>query len=244
MKKAFILLISIILLSCEGDGAGNNTNSSESGTGGSMARFILVGDYLYTVDSSSLNVFSLLNSDKPVQVNTVRIGFEIETLFNYDHYLFIGSQNGMFIYDIQKAEEPIYVSEAQHFRSCDPVVANATHAYVTLFSERSCGGGLTELQVYDIENIKKPKLISNRQLRQPKGLGLYGNYLFVCDDVIKVFDITDPQNTILAHSIDSSSFDVIIIENHLYAIGDNLLMQFSLDPNQITNTKALSVLSF
>lgn len=244
MKKTLLLLCSIILLSCEGDGVSNNTNSSDSGTGGSMARFILVGDYLYTVDSRALNVFSLINPDKPVQVNTVNIGFDIETLFNYDHYLFIGSQNGMYIYDIKKAENPTYVSEAQHFRSCDPVVANATHAYVTLFSERSCGGGLTELQVYDIENIQKPKLISNRQLRQPKGLGLYGNYLFVCDDVIKIFDITDPSNTKLVHSINKNSFDVIILENHLYAIGDNQLLQYSLDPNQITNTQALSSLSF
>ena len=65
-------------------------------------------------------------------MTVVFIGFDIETLSLYDGYLYIGSRNGMFIYNTTNYEEPALVSQVQHFTTCDPVIANNTHAYVTL----------------------------------------------------------------------------------------------------------------
>jgi hypothetical protein len=50
-----------------------------------------------------LNVFSLIDSEKPVKLE-IFIGFDIETLFSYGDNLFIGSRNGMFIYSISNPE--------------------------------------------------------------------------------------------------------------------------------------------
>ena len=246
MKK-YIYIIALILTmtSCE-----SNDSSSAAevpvadGVGGSLATFSLVGNYLYTVDQQSLNVFSLASQTQPVQVNTVPIGFDIETLFSRGEYLYIGSRFAMYIYGISNPEQPEFVSAAQHFTACDPIIANDNYAFVTLFSQNICGTGLNELQVYDVTDITNPILINTRGLIQPKGIGLYGDYLFVCDDVIKIFDVSDPTNMTLINSIDRSAFDLIIYQDKIHAIGDGGLYQYSLNPNDINQITPLSSILF
>jgi hypothetical protein len=231
MKKKFILLITFLsLLACDSD---SSSDANSSGQGGSLAIFALKNNYLYSVDFGTLNVFSLLNEQQPVKVNSVRIGFDIETIFSMDDYLFIGSRNGMFIYSITDPEKPTKLSEVQHFTACDPVIANATHSFVTLNSNRFCGDNTNVLEIYNTTNLSKPVLVHSRNLVAPKGLGLYNNYLFVCDDVIKIFDITNPIEPVLSASIDKQCFDIIIRGNQLFAIGNSGLYRYELNPSNI-----------
>ncbi|GHC53172.1 LVIVD repeat-containing protein [Ulvibacter litoralis] len=245
MKKIlYILGIALLGYSCTNDGTNESAMDSNSmdGQGGSLAIFAIYGDYLYTVDENDLTVFNISTAADPVQVNSVPIGFNIETLFGFGDYLYIGSQNGMFIYSIENPEFPEYLSDVQHFTSCDPVVANETHAFVTLWSDLGCGTSVNQLEIYDISDVLNPSLISVRELVFPKGLGFYGNYLFVCDDEIKVFDISDPENSVLVHNINRLAFDVIIRENLLIAVGSEGIYQYQLDPNNIENTVELSAI--
>lgn len=243
MKNYILFLVfSTLFYNCDSDSSDVSLAASESGQGGSLARFIVKDDYLYTVDIYGLNVFNISNSETPVKVNNVPISFNIETLFSLNDNLYIGSQNGMFIYNISSPEIPTYVSSVQHFTACDPVVANDTHAYVTLHADIGCGNTINVLETYDISDIENPYLISSRNLTRPIGMGLYQNYLFVCDDEIKVFDVSDPSNAVLVHAIDKNAFDVIISGNLLILIGDNGLYQYSLDENNIQNTIELSTI--
>lgn len=205
---------------------------AEDGQGGSLATFTLKGNYLYTVDNYDLNVFSLTNEEEPELVNTVRIGFNIETLFSFKDYLYIGSRNGMFIYSINEPEEPTMLSNVDHFTACDPVIANDTHAYVTLHSNAICGNNINVLEVYDIQNITQPVLISSHNLVSPKGMGFYENYLIVCDNEIKLYDITNPQQAQLITSIDKEAFDVIVSGDLLIAIGEEGVFQYELSLTQ------------
>lgn len=244
MKK-IILLVALLLLSfsCDNDSDTTGNTFTENGQGGSLARFALYQDYLYVVDDTNLNVFSITDLENPVQVNTVPIGFDIETLFVYKTYLYIGSRNGMFIYDAQSPEEPAYLSDVQHFTACDPVIANDTHAFVTLHSNIGCGTDVNLLEIYDVTDVTNPVLISSRNLTRPIGIGLYSDYLFVCDDEVKVFDVSDPENSQLVTSIDVSAFDVIINSGILVLIGEDGLYQFSLDDSDINNIQHLSTIS-
>lgn len=245
MKKILTLLVLIFIFnSCSEDGAGNDSGTfTETGQGGSLAKFALYQDYLYVVDDSNLNVFNITDLENPVQVNTVPIGFNIETLFVYKTYLYIGSRNGMFIYDALNPEEPSYLSDVQHFTACDPVIANETHAFVTLHSNIGCGTNINVLEIYDVTDVTNPVLISSRNLVRPIGIGLYGDYLFVCDDEVKVFDVSDPENSQLVTSLDVNAFDVIINSGILVLIGDNGLYQYSLDNTDINNIEHLSTIN-
>ena len=242
-KICSFLIIALVLLGCSSDSSNDSSAFTENGQGGSLARFALYVDYLYVVDDTNLNVFSIVNREEPVQVNTISIGFNIETLFNYKNYLYIGSRNGMYIYNIDNAEAPVYVSDVQHFTACDPVVANETHAFVTLHANIGCGTNINVLEIYDVTDVASPVLVSSRNLARPIGLGLYNDYLFVCDDEVKVFDISDPENSVLVTSIDIDSFDVIINNGNLILIGENGLYQYSLDSNDITNITHLSTIN-
>jgi len=242
MKKYTFIFVLLVLVSCSSDSNSESPANNGTGQGGSLARFTILNDYLYSVDDQSLNVFNISTPETPVKVNEVFIGFDIETLFNYKEYLYIGSQNGMFIYSAQNPEEPSFLSEAQHFTACDPVVANATHAFVTLHADIGCGTNINALEVYNVEDVENPILISSRNLTMPIGLGLYNDYLFVCDDEVKVFNIADPENIQLVHAINKDAFDVIIKDNLLILIGDNGLYQYTLDETNIQNTIELSTI--
>lgn len=241
--KNFTYIVFILsLLACSNDGD-SNTQNSDVGQGGSLAQFTISGNYLYTVDNASLNVFNITNTESPVQVNTAYIGFDIETLFNDKEYLYIGSETGMFIYSISNPESPQKLAEVSHFRACDPVIANDTHAFVTLDGSLGCGGNISALQIYDITKISEPVLVSQRNLIAPKGLALFNNYLFVCDDEVKIFDISNPKESVFVNSINVSAFDVIIRNEHLFVIGKTNLYQYQLDKNDINNIKILSTIN-
>jgi|TARA_R110002051_G_scaffold122437_1_gene195531 hypothetical protein len=248
MKKLlYIIALVFIAIGCSTDSSNNDSASQDAATfdgqGGSLAIFALKGDYLYAVDQSDLIVFSVVNAADPVQVNRVSVGFNVETIFGYEDYLYIGSQSGMFIYNISNPEFPEYLSSVEHFTACDPVVANETTAFVTLWSDVGCGNFVNQLEIYNVEDILNPVLLSTRELTSPKGLGLYGDYLFVCDDEIKIFDVSDPENTVLVHNINRLAFDVIIQGDLLIAIGERGVWQYQLDPNLITNTSSLSTIN-
>ena len=146
--------------------------------------------------------------------------------------------------DTSNYNEVLLPSSVQHFNSCDPVISNGTHAFVTLHSNNNCGNNINVLQVYDVADQTNPILIHQRNLTNPKGIGLYHNFLIVCDDDIKFFDIKNPNEPVLVKSINKSYFDVIINGNDLFAIGDQRLSRYTLDENDITNVVLESEVTF
>jgi hypothetical protein len=73
------------------------------------------------------------------------------------------------------------------------VVVQGDKAFVTLSTGTTCFGNVNELHVIDISNILSPSVMYIFNMTNPKGLGLDGNTLFLCDgpDGLKVFDKTD-----------------------------------------------------
>lgn len=221
--------------------------ASQVGTGGSMARFAATLTNLYAVDDSQLRVFSLQDRTNPEAGSTVPVGWGVETIFPFKDKLFIGSQQGMFIYDIANADQPEYVSEFRHMRACDPVVANDSLAYVTLREGNACVGAQNQLDVINIEEITSPRLVESYSMDHPHGLAISGNTLFICEGAygLKVYDTTNPRaisSNQLAHFTDIHAYDVIPIGNVLMLIGDDGLYQY--DFSDPTDIQLLSTLDF
>ncbi len=107
---------------------------SSTGKGGSVTRFTISGDYLYAVSNHFLYAYSLSNPVKPEIVFTSPLEYDIETIYPYNKYLFLGTKTGLYIYSIDTASSPRLIGEAKHARSCDPVVVNDSVAFVTLKS--------------------------------------------------------------------------------------------------------------
>ena len=214
-----------------------------TGQGGSMARFKIVGDYLYAVDSHTINVFDIANLEAPSALEDVFAGFDIETIFSQGSHLFLGSMRGMYIYDISSPATPAFVSEFQHGTACDPVVVDGDYAFVTLRGGNECGATESGLFVVDISNISAPELLASYPLDGPYGLGVSGSQLFVCDgdSGLRVFDKTDVANLQeVAHFAEVVTYDVIPLESHLLMVGDGTLSQYRY---QAPGLELLSVLS-
>ena len=194
---------------------GATSSGVVNGIGGSMARFGLLDDRLYTVSFDDLKVFRTTDPSKPAFVKTIdlRQG-DIETIFPYRDRLFIGSQTGMFIYDASNRDNPVRLGEFTHARACDPVIADDTHAYVTLRSNMMCPGNLNQLDVLDIRQLNAPKLVKSYPMTGPSGLSKDGHLLFLCDGKsgLRILDASRPDAIQPIRTIDiADSYDVIAL---------------------------------
>ncbi|MGB3777015.1 MAG: hypothetical protein WA960_01550 [Tunicatimonas sp.] len=224
---------------------GSSVSSDGAGVGGSMARFAIADERLYTIDDYNLRVFSLENAESPVAGDTVPVGFAIETIFPFKDKLFIGSRSGMFIYDQSNPDRPQLISEFQHATSCDPVVANDSMAYVTLRSGNACEGFINQLDVIDIRDVTRPKLVKTYPMENPHGLGISGTTLFICegDFGLKVLDATNSRDiTGLTHFKDVHAYDVTPLGEILMMVGDDGLYQYDYsDPAQVRQLSKLDI---
>ncbi|MGI9552982.1 MAG: LVIVD repeat-containing protein, partial [Aurantibacter sp.] len=214
----------------------NSAGGGETGQGGSLARFKIVGDYLYAVDSHNINIFEISDLANPLDLEDVYAGFDIETIFNQGQYLFLGSMRGMYIYNISSPDKPEFVSEFEHGTACDPVVVDGDYAYVTLRGGNNCGATESGLFIVDISNISNPELKISYPMDGPYGLGIKDEKLFVCDGEsgLKVYDKTDVENLVsLNHFENINTFDVIPMDDNLLMVGDQVLYQYKYLENDI-----------
>ena len=211
------------------DGAVNSSELGAVGIGGSLARFQIVDDYLYTVGESDLNVFDISNLSSPSLNNTMYAGWNIETMFYVDNYLYLGGTNGMFIYNVENRTQPTYMSEFIHWEGCDPVVVDGNYAYLTLRGGNLCGQEESVLEVIDVSDKTNPVLAAQYVMENPYGLGFKNNSLYVCDGTagLKIFDKTNPlQLQMTENFVEVQGKDVIPLDNILLLIGDDVLYQY------------------
>lgn len=225
-----------------------NTGSSPNksvGITGSMSRFAIYKDNLYAVINNNMTIFNLA-AESPVKVGeNFYVGFNVETIFAYKDYMFLGTPTGMIIYSVENPVKPEYQSRVVHVLGCDPVVVEDDIAYVTVRSGDFCGQNVDQLMIINVEDVKHPAPIATYTMKGPKGLGIDEGTLFICDDGLKVFNAADPltimaKENLLAHFKDMDGLDVIPFNNVLMMIADDGIYQYNY--SDIKNIKLLSKL--
>jgi hypothetical protein len=233
MKKYFFYILFLcFLFSCQKD---LQNSSSESGVGGSLARFAIVGNKMYVVTIDQLKTFDISNPKQLKALDTVQLRSigDIETIFSFDKNLFIGSRSALHIYKIDTNGVPRFGSVAQHSWGCDPVVANDSFAFVTTrnggSSCRSQNNSFAnQLIVYDVKDIQNPKLLTIVNMTFPNGVGLDKNLLFVCDDGVKMYDVSQAAKPVLRKHINNvDANDVIPLNGQLLVVGSNKITQLN-----------------
>jgi len=216
-------------------------NSNSTGVNGSMSRFSIYNNYLYSVVNNYLNIFDLSNVIPKKAGADFYIGRNVETIFSYKDNMFMGTPTGMLIYSVKDPVKPSFQSSLSHVYGCDPVVVENDLAYVTVHSGNLCGQTNNELFIVNVSDVKNPKQIVSYTMTNPKGLGIDNGRLFLCDDGLKVFNVTDPQKIMsnqLVHYSGMDGYDVIPQNNILMMIASDGLYQY--DYSDITNIKQIS----
>jgi len=220
----------------------NGSNgSSSTGVNGSMSRFSIYNDHLYSVINNYLNIFNLTGTVPAKESADFYIGRNVETIFSYKENMFMGTPTGMLIYSVKDPVKPVFQSSLTHVYGCDPVVVENDMAYVTVHSGNLCGQSSNELFVVDVSDIKNPKQLVSYSMTNPKGLGIDNGRLFLCDDGLKIYNVSDPQMLMsnrLAHYTGMDGFDVIPQNNILMMIANDGLYQY--DYSDINNIKQIS----
>jgi len=219
--------------------------ASTTGTAGSTAVMTLIGDYLYAIpEEHSLGVVKVSDSTHPIMITRMQAGYDLETIFPLRNRLLLGSKEGVYIYSIDNAAQPVQLSEFTHGTACDPVIADENFAYVTLHSGSYCGGAANELDVLDATDLTNVRLIKTYPMTGPSGLSKDGSVLFVCDGpVVKAFDASDPYNLQLLTELNvPNAYDMIAANNILVVISNGGLYQFDYsDPSHIAQISYLPV---
>ncbi|MFZ4543139.1 MAG: LVIVD repeat-containing protein [Saprospiraceae bacterium] len=234
-----------------GAGAGTSGSPTNIGTQGSQARFTLFESYLYTVSQGRMVIYDV--SSRLTELSTLTTWWNTETIFAYGKALYVGTPNGLIIFDNSNPSLPKQASTVQHIVGCDPVVVDGNKAYVTIRTGTTCAGTENLLEVIDVSNIYAPIRIAQYNMQNPHGLSVESNNLYVCEGKfgLKVFDrsnnLTIDKNR-LANFTDFHAYDVIALpldyplkdKKIVMLIGDDGFVQY--DATDIKNIRKLSTI--
>lgn len=210
---------------------GNIDGVQQTSTAGSMTRFLPINGYLYTINFNELVLFQIETDYRPSPWIKKNTETQAETLFQLNDLLFVGSVNGMLVYDVSNAADPNYINRIEHMRSCDPVVADSNYAYVTLRGGTNCFTDVNELQIIDIQDPQNLSVVSRKDMYNPHGLGIYNDHLIICDGTagIKIVDVsTATEPSIVNSSPIQFAYDVIIDYPNALIVGDKDLYQYNI----------------
>ncbi len=253
--RLYIICIGLLFIAaCEADQL-----AGESGAGsiaGSYARMLTIGQHLYVLDDSRLSTFNLSDPLTPSLVERIDVGENLETIFFNGDFIFVGSNEGMYIYSIQSNGVPQLESltpyeEWTEVLPCDPIVADDRFAYVTLSTSGFVDDGecarfeqINELRIFDIEDETKPVQIALLDMEEPKGLAVDGNLLFVCEknNGIKVMDISNKaEPEVIVHQAGFEAIDCIAYNGLLMVVNSTSVIQFEYGEDQFDQ---ISVIEF
>lgn len=224
-------------------GASDAKAGIAAGVAGSMAKMVLVNDYIYAISRrNNVVALDISNAPRPILTSSTYAGVNLETIYPFRDKLFLGSQEGMYIFDISNPVLPVRESRFTHIRSCDPVVTDGDYAYITLHAGTACGGITNELDIVNVQNLRQPKLVKIYPMTKPQGLCKDGQLLFVCDSSqgVKLYDASDPAGLQLVTQIGrTDAYDVIAANHRLLVTASQGLYQYD-----YTNIHQISLLSF
>lgn len=215
--------------------AGNSNNQI-----GSVNRMVRHQEYVYLVGKTDLSVFD--DRARFQKVAIASIGWEVQTIYPMDNWLFAGAMQDVSIVDISNPEVPVVVGAFQHGTSCDPVLPiNRETAYVTLRTGdiSACPGDVNALVVLDITDFSLITPVQEIEMQSPYGLTRIGNKLFVGEgeNGLKIFDVTNERNLVLEEWDQSlAAYDVLshpVRPDILLTAGPNGLSQYQLDDAKV-----------
>lgn len=233
------LLAGLILLNCSDD---SGSTGDATGRGGSSARYAIQDDHLYVINDLSLYVYNIAAGNFQ-EVDVVDIGFGVETITTRPGFLYLGANNGMHIYSLNRPEDPEFLFRYDHIVSCDPVVVQGDRAYLTLSTGLPCGArAINALEIIDISDPQAPFLIKQYPMTSPRGIGVDGDRLFVAegDNGFKMFDISDEMNIKVLKTSSVPAMDVIAGSGLLTVTGNDGISQYQYS---LTDAEKLLLLS-
>ncbi|HKK87420.1 MAG TPA: hypothetical protein VJ917_01135 [Saprospiraceae bacterium] len=167
---------------------------SSSGQAGTTNRIAVHKDKLYILMRNRIEYFG---SDLESLGSHNVVGWGLETLYEYNDHLYVGTDASMIVYEISD-QELLYRGQFNHARACDPVLPISDNiAYVTTRSGGNCPGDENRLYVVRTNTAQSQYTELQRfNLRHPFGMAVVDGKLFVAESELglSVLDAQNPEN--------------------------------------------------
>ena len=188
------------IFGCDSCGDDDVASYSSGSTGGSLARFAVAGDYLYTLRSGSIKVFQLrggvASPTDPLSLGEYKTDWDIETIHPALGHLFMGAASGVHVYSLTNPHAPVRIGGLTHARARDPIVVEEPYAYVTLRDGNFADGGpFSRLEVLRLNSLTNMELLRTFGVGAPYGLAVKSGYVYVCDRENGVLVYNQPATT-------------------------------------------------
>lgn len=208
-----------------------------TGVAGSTSRFIVKNGYLYIATDTRLKVIAINAKDGGEEVASVASPEDLETLFSYGDYLFLGGSGSVQVYSIQDPASPNYLTRYYHQTGCDPVIATQNFAYLTIRDGATCSNrGGNMLITLDISDINDPVATDTIDMIRPRGLAMFDGSLYVGEGIygLKKFDLTVPHHPALdTFYQEIPTNDLIGLESQLIITANDGVSQYELEENML-----------
>ena len=202
---------------------------------GNVSRFAIVGSYLYVIDNVKLKFIDISTPEEPKDVSEQTIVFEGESIFGSYSNIFIGSKNGLYIYDISNAGAPTFISLFTHSNACDQVKEDNDYLFISSKKSELCPENANELKIVDISNIREPQVEKVYPLTEPAGLSLNEGKLYICDgNELKTFDSSDVLQIEMQNSIKKTGcMDIIYDKSALIVTSESGITQYDISNGEL-----------
>jgi len=200
-----------------------------------------IGDFMYQVEADLLSTFDISDPISMKFIDEKRLNSRIESLTSFGEVLFIGSGGSLISFKINSEGIPVednvvpLMTFSPDQTECDLMVVDNNVAYVALINHnnpnQSCIRSMNDntIQIYDIETLSSPTLLSSLSLTDVKDVAVDGTLLFVSDGTngFKVYDSSDSANLIELYVFDDfTTHDVVVNNGMLIAAGADELRQY------------------
>ncbi|MCK4662161.1 MAG: T9SS type A sorting domain-containing protein [Bacteroidales bacterium] len=192
---------------------------------------------IYAVNEWGIMIFDVTEKTNPLLVNSILLPITMNTYIDlHNNYLFVSGgaiMDTTYIYDISTPHKPDYLTGFQErtIKSC--IKNNILFLQIHHYENDTF---IDKLKIFEISNIKYPKLLS--EIENVKSFDLSDNYLYTIfstynsiDTIInlKIYDITNTTEPVQLNEIElidnnHTYFPYLLIEdNFIYIEGKNNL---------------------
>ncbi|MBO3697566.1 hypothetical protein [Roseivirga sp. E12] len=226
MKKVTLFLFLLLCFACDNDANDFSPNLSGTGSGGSLAKFTVLGNHLVILNGQNVSNYTIESDGQLTFVNDIIVGGQLETIFPYgSDNILVGSSNAVHFLTILNDDRIAYLSAYEHLTACDPVVARNGIAFSTLKISDCRSGTIDFLEAIDITDIENPTVLKVYETSSPFGLAIRESRLFVCEKGgLTMYSYTD-SGTLTEMDFkelpNAVPLDIIVSDTHLVIRTDN-----------------------
>ncbi len=167
---------------------------NSSGQSGTTNRFIVKEDKMYILTASGIDEYNA----QLEELKSTRVPAQgLETIFERNDHIYIGSQSAMLVYSVEN-DQLVHKGTFRHQIACDPVLPVSDDiAYVTTRAGGTCPGDENILYVVSTDlrtgSFSEAQIIN---MLNPFGMALSQDMLFVAegDRGLTIFDATTRSN--------------------------------------------------